>query len=397
MPLPSWLPAALAEAWEQGGFGLYVHWPYCVSKCPYCDFNSHVAGKIDPDAWARAYVAAIDRAAGETPGRRLRSIYFGGGTPSLMPPALVGAVIEQAQRRWRFANAIEITLEANPGSVEAARFAGYRSAGVNRVSLGIQALDDTDLRRLGRSHDVAQAMGALDISRATFDRVSFDLIYARQHQTPAAWQDELGRALALGPDHLSLYQLTIEPDTVFGARARLGKLPGLPGEDPAADMYEITQSLCEAAGLPAYEVSNHAKTGSESVHNMIYWQAGDYVGIGPGAHGRITVGGIRHATRMQADPGAWLSQTLAGGTGEASREALSGPDQALEYLLMGLRTRQGIDLTLFEQLGGRPLPPARLHDLMDLGLLAQSGTRLFATRQGMPVLNAILTELARDL
>ncbi|RMD90515.1 MAG: radical SAM family heme chaperone HemW, partial [Alphaproteobacteria bacterium] len=258
----------MPDNWREAGFGLYVHWPFCAAKCPYCDFNSHVVAKVDHDAWARALVNRIDALAALTPDRELSSIFFGGGTPSLMAPATAAAVIDAAARHWRFAPDIEITLEANPSSAEAEAFRAFRAAGVNRVSLGVQALDDADLRALGRLHSAAEALSAVEMARGLFDRVSFDLIYARQHQTEADWQAELSRALGLAADHLSLYQLTIEPGTAFGARAAAGRLPGLPDEERAANLYEITQALCDAAGLPAYEVSNHARPGAESRHNL---------------------------------------------------------------------------------------------------------------------------------
>ena len=383
----------MPEDWQKGGFGLYVHWPYCTSKCPYCDFNSHVAGNIDQHIWAGAYTDALALYALETPGRVLNSIYFGGGTPSLMHPELVETIIDAARSHWAFSNTIEITLEANPGSVEARRFAAYRLAGINRVSLGIQALNDHDLRRLGRTHTAKEALTALDIARNNFDRTSFDLIYARQDQSLPDWEAELTRALDLQPEHLSLYQLTIEPETVFGARARAGKLPGLPGEDLASDMFELTSFLCENNGLPLYEVSNHAVSGKESVHNMIYWQAGDYIGIGPGAHGRLTLAGRRFATETPLQPEAWLKNIAAGENGEATRQLLGAPDQGVEYLLMGLRTKVGVSLTRLEMIGNTRLDGDRVRRLMDMGLIQISGDNLRVTRQGLPVLNAILREL----
>ena len=382
--------------WQKGGFGLYVHWPFCVSKCPYCDFNSHVVAQIDPNWQVSRYLAALAQYGRELPGRTLNSIFFGGGTPSTMDPAAVGAIIDAAQRHWTFANDIEITLEANPGSVDAARFAGYAQAGVGRVSLGIQALNDTDLRRLGRTHDTREALRALDIAQAQFDRVSFDLIYARQGQTLAAWEDELARALAFGTEHLSLYQLTIEPGTVFGKRAHAGQLRDLPDEDLAADMFEATQIMCDSNGLQAYEVSNHARIGAHSVHNMIYWQAGDYVGIGPGAHGRITLGHTRFATETPQQPGAWAARTRNNGTGESLRAPLSLRDQAEEYLLMGLRTRRGVELDRLGVMGAK-LEEASLQNLEALDLVERSDGHLRATAKGMPVLNAILRELALTL
>ncbi|HGG05964.1 MAG TPA: coproporphyrinogen III oxidase [Aliiroseovarius sp.] len=379
------------EDWQHGGFGLYVHWPFCVSKCPYCDFNSHVSTNIDQDAWARAYLEAIDQYAAETPGRALASIYFGGGTPSLMNPDLVARIIERAQTKWHVANDVEITLEANPNSVEVEKFRAYQQGGVNRVSLGVQALNDADLRKLGRMHSADEALAALAVARETFDRVSFDLIYARQDQTLAAWQAELEQALSFDPTHLSLYQLTIEPGTVFGTRAKAQKLPGLPDEDLSADMFENTVKHCESKGLINYEVSNFAVDGFQSRHNGIYWNGGDYVGIGPGAHGRLTLNGHRFATETALAPAVWLA-------GKAHREslrtALSREDQATEYLIMGLRVKTGISLSRFEAMHGQPLSETTINDLGDQGLVQRSGDTLAVTAKGVPLLNGIIRELA---
>ncbi|MGR3363035.1 MAG: radical SAM family heme chaperone HemW [Maritimibacter harenae] len=385
----------MPDDWQQGGFGLYVHWPFCAAKCPYCDFNSHVVTQVDTDAWRAAFVSEIERAAAETPDRLLRSIYFGGGTPSLMPPDVVGPVIDTATALWTPANDIEITLEANPSSVEAGRFRGYREAGVNRVSLGVQALNDTDLRRLGRLHDVAAARKALEVARDTFERTSFDLIYARQDQSLPEWEAELGEALSWSPDHLSLYQLTIEPGTAFGDRFARGGLRGLPDEDLAADMYFATQDLCEAHGLPAYEVSNHSRPGAESRHNLIYWNGGDYVGIGPGAHGRVTLDGVRHATWTVDAPSTWLKGAQSG-AGEAGRTPLSAAEQAGEYLMMGLRTSGGLDLDRLTRIAGTPLPVEKIVYLADLGLIHVDDGMLKATREGRAVLNAVISELLPD-
>ncbi|MDK3017862.1 radical SAM family heme chaperone HemW [Pseudodonghicola flavimaris] len=386
------MPAVSAEDWRNGGFGLYVHWPFCQAKCPYCDFNSHVSREIDQTAWVRDYLSELRRTAAETPGRVLNAIFFGGGTPSLMAPETVAAVIDAARSHWPFANDIEITLEANPGSVEAGRFAGYRDAGVNRISMGVQALNDADLRRLGRIHTVAEARAAFDIARACFDRVSFDLIYARQEQNLADWQAELRQALSMAVDHLSLYQLTIEQGTAFGDRYNAGKLRGLPDDDLAADMYFATQEICEAAGLPAYEVSNHARPGAESRHNLIYWHYGDYIGIGPGAHGRISIAGQRFATECHRAPGLW-TQAVAVGSGESVRTVLSPQDQANEYLMMGMRLKEGLDMGRFAALYGAPLPAERMDYLSDLGMIEVDGNRLMVTEDGWPILNAIIREL----
>lgn len=382
----------MPEDWRSGGFGLYVHWPFCEAKCPYCDFNSHVARHIDQDAWRQAFLTELDRHAALLPGRRLDTIFFGGGTPSLMAPDTVGAVIDAARRLWPGKNDMEVTLEANPGSVEAGRFAAYRDAGVNRVSMGVQALNDADLKRLGRIHTVAEARAAFNIARACFDRVSFDLIYARQDQSLDDWRSELGEALSMAVDHLSLYQLTIEQGTAFGDRYSAGKLRGLPQDDLAADMYDLTQEVCGAAGFPRYEVSNHARPGSESQHNLIYWRYGDYVGIGPGAHGRVTLNGSRHATEAERLPARWLDRAKHG-SGDTLREALTPRDQAAEYLIMGLRITEGISLDRFARLNGSPLDPAAIDDLREIGVIEASEGRLSLTDQGFSLLNAVVSRL----
>ena len=381
------------EDWRQGGFGLYLHWPFCAAKCPYCDFNSHVAAEIDQTRWQRAYLAEIERLGAETAGRVLQSVFFGGGTPSLMRPELVAAMLETVRATWPLANDLEVTLEANPGSVDAGRFRGYADAGVNRLSLGVQALNDADLRRLGRIHSAADALAALQIARASFARVSCDLIYARQGQTLADWHAELAQVLALGLDHVSLYQLTIEAGTAFGRRHAAGKLRDLPTDDTAADMYLETQDICEAAGLPAYEVSNHARAGQESRHNLVYWRHGDYAGIGPGAHGRLTLAGTRWATEALPAPGAWLQRVETRGNGEVARETLGGGEQAAEMLMMGLRLAEGIDTGRYAALAGAPLDAAVVARLQGLGMVARIADRLRATRQGRAVLNALLREL----
>ncbi|MDP2738539.1 MAG: radical SAM family heme chaperone HemW [Pseudorhodobacter sp.] len=384
------------QDWQHGGFGLYLHWPFCQSKCPYCDFNSHVAARIDQPRWQRSYLAEIDRIGFETAGRVLNSVFFGGGTPSLMEPDLVAAILARVRETWRLANDFEITLEANPGSVEAGRFRGYRDAGVNRISMGIQALDDAALRRLGRIHSVVEARAAFDVARATFERVSFDLIYARQDQTLADWRAELQAALAMAADHLSLYQLTIEENTVFGDRLARGLLRGLPGDDLAADFFAVTQEMCDSAGLPAYEVSNHARPGSESRHNLIYWRAGDYAGVGPGAHGRLTLGGKRWATEAPKGPDTWLTQVEATRVGEALREVVAPADQALEYLMMALRLNEGVSRQRFASLAGRPINAARIARMVEIGMIEAAGDRIKATMGGRMVLNSLITELACD-
>ncbi len=382
----------MADDWRNGGFGLYVHWPFCEAKCPYCDFNSHVSRNIVQKQWLEAFLAELTRSAAETPDRVLNTIFFGGGTPSLMAPETVAGVIEQARSLWRPSNSLEVSLEANPGSVEAGRFAAYRDAGVNRISMGIQALNDDDLRRLGRIHTVAEAQAAFDIARHCFDRVSFDLIYARQHQTLEAWKTELTEALGMAVDHLSLYQLTIEEGTAFGDRYAVDKLRGLPDDDSAADMYLATQEICEAHGLPAYEISNHARTDAESRHNLIYWRYGDYVGIGPGAHGRLTLSGQKMATETYLSPTKWLTAALSG-NGEKSRTALSSKDQANEYLLMGMRIAEGLDMDRFATLSKAPLNPDKLDELESYGMIRRDQNRLFATKDGRAVLNAVIREL----
>ncbi|EBA17004.1 coproporphyrinogen III oxidase [Roseobacter sp. SK209-2-6] len=383
------------DDWHNGGFGLYVHWPFCQAKCPYCDFNSHVSAKIDQEIWAKAYLAELERNAPALDGRVLNSIFFGGGTPSLMHPDTVTTVIEAAAKIWPFANDIEISLEANPGSVEAGRFAGYRDAGVNRISMGIQALNDEDLRRLGRIHSVAEARAAFDIARNCFDRVSFDLIYARQGQDLRHWQAELTEALSMAIDHLSLYQLTIEEGTAFGDRYARGKLRDLPTDDTAADMYQATQDICDAHGMPAYEVSNHAREGAESRHNLIYWRYGDYLGIGPGAHGRVTLAGRKYATETHKAPGKWLDQ-IRKGSGESLREELTFVDQSIEYMMMSMRLSEGMDIPRYQQLSGSELPAERVQDLVNLGMVTISDQRIRATAQGRSVLNAVLRELLVD-
>lgn len=397
MPLPRWwlpvLSESAAEDWRNGGFGVYVHWPFCAAKCPYCDFNSHVRGGVDQDRWRVALVGEIRAAAAETPGRAVTSVFFGGGTPSLMPPETVAAVIDAVAAGWDLAAEAEITLEANPTSVEAGRFQGYRAAGVNRVSMGIQALNDKDLRALGRMHSMDEAMAAFSIARNAFDRVSFDLIYARQGQGLAEWDMELRRALDMAVDHLSLYQLTIEDGTRFGDLAKRGMLRGLPDSDLAADMYLLTQEVCGAAGMPAYEISNHARSGAEGRHNLTYWRSGDYVGVGPGAHGRVTRAGNRWATETHMRPEAWLEAVERGAGGISERAAVDGADRGVEMLLMGLRLVEGIDLRRYRALTGMDLDPRAVAEMIDLGFIAIEGDRARVTGSGRPLLNSILKHL----
>jgi oxygen-independent coproporphyrinogen-3 oxidase len=373
---------------------LYVHWPFCVSKCPYCDFNSHVRESVDQELWRDALLADLAHEAAILPGRRLGSIFFGGGTPSLMPPATVAAVLDAAERAWGFEPGIEITLEANPSSVEAARFADLAAAGVNRVSLGLQALDNETLAFLGRAHDVTEGLAALDTAQTVFERVSFDLIYARPDQGLADWHAELARALSFGTEHLSLYQLTIEPGTRFQTEALAGRLV-LPDDDRAADLFELTRALTASAGMPAYEISNHARTGAESRHNLTYWRYQDYAGIGPGAHGRRT--GV--ATQRRRKPENWIEAVARNGHGIEQEDALVPPERAIEAMLMGLRLAEGIDLDRIAMLGERPIDQLADRQAIDRlsaqGLLKHDGTRLCATKAGMPVLNAILGEIVR--
>jgi putative oxygen-independent coproporphyrinogen III oxidase len=371
---------------------VYIHWPFCVSKCPYCDFNSHVRATVDEAGWRDALLADLAFEAALTPDHTVTSIFFGGGTPSLMAPATVAAVIDAVARHWTVAADCEITLEANPNSVEAARFAGYAAAGVGRVSLGVQALDDVALKQLGRAHSVHEALAALDIAQARFARVSFDLIYDRPGMTVAAWQAELTRALAFGTSHLSLYQLTIEPSTAFARAYADGKLI-LPDSETSADLFDLTQAMTASAGLPAYEVSNHARPGAESRHNLAYWTYGDYVGVGPGAHGRR----LATATERHKKPENWITAINARGNGLNIDAPLDVPDRAREALLMGLRLSEGIDAATFTARTG-----AGLWSSVDTGALATLTAqklveprrdRLQLTAAGRPVLNAILAEL----
>ena len=383
------------------GFGIYVHWPFCLSKCPYCDFNSHVRERIDQGRWQRAYLRSLDHYADETKGRRVTSVFFGGGTPSLMAPAMVAAVLDRIAALWPVAGDVEVTLEANPTSVEAGRFAGFRAAGINRVSLGIQALDDAALRDLGRGHDRRQAIAALGLAARHFERFSFDLIYAWPGQTVPAWLAELDEALAYAGDHLSAYQLTVEPGTAFARRQARGDL-ALPDEDQAADLYEATQDRLLAAGLAAYEVSNHARPGGECRHNLVYWRGDDYVGIGPGAHGRLTLaeaeeGGRRVAIQAHRPPETWLDRVDQGGSGETAREALPQRTVGEELLLMGLRLREGMEAARFRRRVGLDLgeviDPTACERLAAAGLIEFDARGLRVTVAGRQRLNAILAAL----
>jgi len=374
---------------------LYIHWPFCAKKCPYCDFNSHVRESVDVAAWQSALLADMRAEAELAGGEPLTSIFFGGGTPSLMPPALVAALLAEAERLWGFAPEIEITLEANPSSVETANFAALAAAGINRVSLGVQSLDDAELRFLGRLHGATEALEALETAQAHFKRVSFDLIYALPGHTPEMWHDRLTRALGFGTGHLSLYQLTIEPGTRFASDVRRGRLVTL-DDDEAAELFDITQALTDAAGLPAYETSNHARTGEQSRHNLAYWRYQDYAGIGPGAHGRR--GGV--ATVRHKKPENFLSAVARQGNGIAEARALAVSEQAAEALLMGLRLTEGIDLAALSTRFGLPraglVDEAALARLQTLGLVRTDGTRLAVAPPGRGLLDALLAELVAD-
>jgi putative oxygen-independent coproporphyrinogen III oxidase len=380
---------------EKSAFGVYVHWPFCLSKCPYCDFNSHVRhAAIDQDRFARAFAREIETTAARVPDREVSSIFLGGGTPSLMAPQTVGLVLDAIGRHWRVASDVEVTLEANPTSVEATRFAGYRAAGVNRVSLGVQALDDRSLKELGRLHSAREALDAVAIARRSFDRYSFDLIYARPAQTPEMWADELRLAIAEAAEHLSLYQLTIEEGTPFFGLHAAGKLK-TPDETLARALYDVTQEICARHSLPAYEISNHARPGAECRHNLVYWRGDEYAGIGPGAHGRLDIGGIRHATATEKRPEAWLMRVEASGHGATTDELLNSEERADEFLLMGLRLAEGIDPSRYAALAGRPLDPKRIALLREEGAITvDADGRLRVTQAGFPVLDAVVADLA---
>lgn len=383
---------------DPAGFGVYVHWPFCASKCPYCDFNSHVrAGGVDEARFGAALQREIRHWAERLPGRRVTSIFFGGGTPSLMQPETVKAVIEAVSTSWRMAPDAEVTIEANPSSVEAGRLRGYRDAGANRVSLGVQSFDDAQLRALGRLHSAEEARRAIAVAAQTFERFTFDLIYARPGQTAEAWQDELRDALAMGATHLSLYQLTIEPETPFAELHKRGKLV-LPEPEVAHRLFGITQDLTERAGLPAYEISNHARAGQESRHNLLYWRYGEYVGIGPGAHGRVLPGDMRTATATERNPERWLAHVEATGAGVIDATPLAPREQVDEALLMGLRLKEGLDLTRLQGLGGLAPRQQTIDELLAMGLLEQVGAnRLRASAEGRFVLNALVLRLSEAL
>jgi len=387
---------AQADRAPDPGFGVYVHWPFCLKKCPYCDFNSHVRNTVDHDLWRRSLLAELDHYAHETAGRRVTSIFFGGGTPSLMEPKTAEALIERIAERFDLADDAEITLEANPTSVEAEKFARFRAAGVNRVSLGVQALDDRALAFLGRQHSADEALAAVDLARRAFPRISFDLITARPGMTPESWADELQRALKEGPEHISIYQLTIEPGTPFHASWRRGDL-ALPDEETQSAIFQATGETLEQRGLRAYEVSNHAVPGAESRHNLIYWRYGDYLGVGPGAHGRLTVDGVKRATRQHSAPEAWLQAVANQGHATRARDPLDAEQKRQEITLMGLRLAEGIHRDAFvRELGAQPealFDAGRLDALVAEGYLTLDDRRLVATAEGRLRLNAVIEHL----
>ena len=385
----------MARITEDPGFAVYVHWPFCLSKCPYCDFNSHVRqSPIDEDRYVAAFRTEIAHRAALVPGRRVASIFFGGGTPSLMKPATVAAILEAIGQRWSVAPDAEVTLEANPTSVEAGRFKGYRAAGINRVSIGVQAMNDADLKALGRLHSASEAMQALGIATAIFDRTSFDLIYARPGQTIDAWRRELGEAVRLAGEHISLYQLTIEPDTMFERLYKAGRLK-VPDADLARDLWDVTQEITGKAGLPAYEISNHARPGAESRHNLVYWRYGEYAGVGPGAHGRLVTSRGRLAQATEKHPEMWRTIVETEGHGLIEDTVLSAAEQGDEFLLMGLRLGEGIDPRRFAELAGQELDPQRVAALVADGMITVTEDgRLRVTAAGFPLLDSVVADLA---
>jgi putative oxygen-independent coproporphyrinogen III oxidase len=378
------------------GFGVYLHWPFCAAKCPYCDFNSHVRHQaVDQERYAKAFRREMRTMRERTGPKTVKSIFMGGGTPSLMTPQTVGALLDAVSEFWAMPDNIEITLEANPSSVEADRFRGYRAAGVNRVSLGVQALNDRDLKFLGRLHNVEEALKAIGLARDIFPRLSFDLIYARPDQTLAEWEIELNQAIGYAADHLSMYQLTIEQGTPFAALQKAGKLT-VPDGEYSADLYALTQEITAARGIPAYEVSNHSAPGAESRHNLVYWRYGEYAGIGPGAHGRFVEGETRSVTISEKMPERWLERVETQGTGVVEEERLSSEQQGDEMLMMGLRLNEGIDVQRYEAMAGRTFDPKRLAVLQEEGMIEPIGNSgLRATPKGMILLDAVLVELLR--
>ena len=377
------------------GFGIYVHWPFCAAKCPYCDFNSHVRTSIDESGWIDAIVRELEWTAALQGEARpiVDTVFFGGGTPSLMQGASVGRTLDTIARLWRMANDVEVTLESNPASADAGRFADYRAAGANRLSLGVQALNDADLKRLGRLHDTAEAKAALALAMRNFGRVSLDLIYARPDQTVAQWRAELAEALAFGTEHLSLYQLTIEPATPFATLYKTGALV-IPDDDHAAELFELTQEMTAQGGRPAYEISNHAAPGAEARHNLIYWRYGSYAGVGPGAHGRLDAGGRRLATQTEKLPERWREAVMRQGHGLVEQSDVWSEDAAREHLLMNLRLAEGLDLTDYRTRWGSAPDAAKIDVLVEDGLLQRDGTRIVATPRGRLLLNSVIAALA---
>lgn len=386
----------MGEDWKNAGFGVYIHWPFCQSKCPYCDFNSHVHKDIDQKRWAAALRAEIQYQASLTPNRQVDTVFFGGGTPSLMEPETVSIVLETIDENWAVSKDVEINLEANPTSVEAGRFIGYAQAGVNRLSMGIQSLEDQHLKALGRLHTAKEAMQAFDIAKLYFENVSFDLIYARQNQSREMWEVELRNAIDLSVNHLSLYQLTIEAGTRFGELYNKGRLRNLPTDQTAVDMYKTTQDICGTAGLSGYEISNHAKAGSESKHNLIYWRYGDYAGIGPGAHGRLTLDGKRMATESPMAPDQWLEKVEKSGFAMEIVENITPEDQFSEYLLMSLRLHEGSSLERLHHLSNKSFDMKKFYDLASDDFLTITNNRVIATPKGRLVLNSLLAEILSD-
>ena len=381
--------------WKNSGFGIYLHWPYCESKCPYCDFNSYVEKNVNWYEWELSFLSQLGFYYQETGDRRVNSIFFGGGTPSLMNPKLVSNIINHISNLWGFEDTVEITLEANPSSVESRRFAEFKAAGVNRVSIGVQALNNIDLKKLGRLHSVQDALNAIEIGKDTFDRVSFDLIYARQDQKLQDWELELKKALTLEPDHLSLYQLTIEPNTTFGNLKEKGKLSGLPDENLGGDLYHLTNNLCYKFGLNPYEVSNYSRKNHESIHNKIYWNYGDYLGVGPGAHGRITTQKGRFATQNHYSPIKWQKNAL-NNAGESIRTLINGKDQADEMAMMGLRLNSGFSKERYFRLSGKKLNEKTLTFLISDNLITVENNFIKATAQGRVVLNSLILNILSD-
>jgi putative oxygen-independent coproporphyrinogen III oxidase len=374
-------------------FGIYIHWPFCKAKCPYCDFNSHVRHEaVDHLSFAEAIVQELKWLQQKSKGKKVTSIFFGGGTPSLMPPAAVDLVLQNIAELWSVSESAEITLEANPTSVEAENFRGYRTAGINRVSVGVQSLVEEDLKALGRQHTPEEALKAFRLAAKIFPRVSFDLIYARPRQDYKKWRDELAQALGEQEGHMSLYQLTIEPETRYFDLHAAGSLV-IPDDDTAAALYDITQELTDRHGLDAYEISNHAAKGHESLHNLTYWRYGEYAGAGPGAHSRLSAGENRLALNTEKHPETWRQLVNAQGHGFVEQQELVPTEQAPEFLLMGLRITEGIDMSRYEKLAGVPLDRFKIAELEGLGFVEQVDNRLMATPRGRPILNAIIREL----